>query len=101
MADPKHVDEIQGAIIHEYDGIYEADNELPRWWLAIFYLTTIFAIGYWFYYEEFRAGPSAAEEYAAKMAEAAAKSGDNWEDLWTEGNQNNSLASNKVSSSVE
>ncbi|MCB0317974.1 MAG: c-type cytochrome [Bdellovibrionales bacterium] len=31
---------------HNYDGIQEYDNDLPRWWLNIFWLTTIFAICY-------------------------------------------------------
>jgi cytochrome c oxidase cbb3-type subunit 3 len=32
---------------HEWDGIRELDNPLPRWWLIIFYASIIFAIGYW------------------------------------------------------
>lgn len=31
---------------HEYDGIQEYDNDLPRWWVNIFWLTTIFGIVY-------------------------------------------------------
>jgi cytochrome c oxidase cbb3-type subunit III len=31
---------------HEYDGIEEYDNPLPRWWFYMFILTFIFAIGY-------------------------------------------------------
>ena len=31
---------------HEWDGITEYDNPLPKWWLYVFYATIIFAIGY-------------------------------------------------------
>ena len=32
---------------HEWDGIKELDNPLPRWWLWIFYGCIAFSIGYW------------------------------------------------------
>ncbi len=31
---------------HEYDGIEEYDNPLPRWWFWMFILTFIFSVGY-------------------------------------------------------
>ncbi|MDE4174433.1 cytochrome-c oxidase, cbb3-type subunit III [Phaeobacter sp. PT47_59] len=31
---------------HEWDGIEEFDNPMPRWWLWTFYLTIIWGIGY-------------------------------------------------------
>jgi len=35
---------------HEWDGIRELDNPLPRWWLWTFYATIIWSIGYWVLY---------------------------------------------------
>ena len=35
---------------HEWDGIRELNNPLPRWWLWTFYLTIIWSIGYWIVY---------------------------------------------------
>ena len=44
----KHVDEVSGVATtgHEWDGIRELDNPMPRWWLWTFYATIIWAIGY-------------------------------------------------------
>ena len=30
---------------HEWDGIKEFDNPLPRWWLYIFYASVVWSIG--------------------------------------------------------
>ena len=35
---------------HEWDGIRELNNPAPRWWLWVFYVTIIWAIGYWVFY---------------------------------------------------
>ena len=32
---------------HEWDGIKELNNPLPRWWIWSFYATIVWAIGYW------------------------------------------------------
>ncbi|MCB1383363.1 MAG: cytochrome-c oxidase, cbb3-type subunit III [Notoacmeibacter sp.] len=44
----KHIDEVSGVETtgHEWDGIRELNNPLPRWWLWTFYICIIWAIGY-------------------------------------------------------
>ncbi len=32
---------------HEWDGVKELNNPMPRWWLIIFYVSVIWSIGYW------------------------------------------------------
>jgi len=54
MADAhkKEVDHISGVETtgHEWDGLKELNNPLPKWWLYIFYATIVWAIGYWVVY---------------------------------------------------
>lgn len=59
-------------IIHEYDGILEADNELPRWWLWTLYLAIGFSALYWLGAEEFEVMLSPSARYAEEQAVAAA-----------------------------
>ncbi len=49
MAGDKHIDDHSGIDTtgHEWDGIRELNNPLPRWWLWSFYASIIWAIGYW------------------------------------------------------
>jgi len=50
MSDPKHeVDSVSGVATtgHEWDGIKELDNPLPRWWQIIFYACIAFSVVYW------------------------------------------------------
>jgi cytochrome c oxidase cbb3-type subunit 3 len=35
---------------HDWDGIEEFNNPLPRWWVWVFYATIVWAIGYWVVY---------------------------------------------------
>lgn len=44
----KHIDEATGVSTtgHEWDGIKELNNPLPRWWVWTFYMTIIWAIAY-------------------------------------------------------
>jgi cytochrome c oxidase cbb3-type subunit 3 len=51
MAD-RHIDEISGVETtgHEWDGIRELNNPLPRWWLWTFYACIVWALGYTVFY---------------------------------------------------
>jgi cytochrome c oxidase cbb3-type subunit 3 len=44
----KHIDEVSGVETtgHEWDGIKELNNPLPRWWVWTFYATIVWAVGY-------------------------------------------------------
>lgn len=55
---------------HPHDGIYELDNSLPPWWVALFYITIAFAIVYVGYYHVWSAGPLQAEQYKMEVEEA-------------------------------
>ncbi|UAL09169.1 cytochrome-c oxidase, cbb3-type subunit III [Caulobacter segnis] len=49
MAHEKDTDEVTGVDTtgHEWDGIKELDNPLPRWWLWVWYASIAWSIGYW------------------------------------------------------
>lgn len=53
---------------HDYDGIRELDNKLPRWWVWLFNLSILFAVLYLIYYHLLDAGPLMAAQYQAEMA---------------------------------
>jgi cytochrome c oxidase cbb3-type subunit 3 len=55
---------------HEYDGIRELDNNLPPWWVWMFYATIAFAFVYLIYYEVLPYGLTQEEEYLAEVQEA-------------------------------
>lgn len=44
----KHIDELSGVETtgHEWDGIRELNNPMPRWWLWTFYATIVWALAY-------------------------------------------------------
>lgn len=54
MADTheKEIDEISGVETtgHEWDGLKELNNPLPKWWLYLFYVTIVWAVIYWVLY---------------------------------------------------
>ncbi len=53
----------------EYDGIQEFDNPLPDWWVGLFWVTIVWAIGYAAHYH-FIGNRSQERELAAEMAAA-------------------------------
>jgi cytochrome c oxidase cbb3-type subunit 3 len=58
---------------HEYDGIKEYDNPMPRWWLATFWVTILFSVIYLLNVPGIGVGKGRIAEYEATMAAAAAE----------------------------
>ena len=56
---------------HNYDGIQELDNNLPRWWVWLFYITIIYAAIYLVYFHVTRTGNLSAAEYYQEMKAGA------------------------------
>lgn len=53
MADhKKEIDKVTGVETtgHEWDGLKELNNPMPRWWLWTFFVSCIWAFGYWVVY---------------------------------------------------
>ena len=52
MTDHGDIDSVSGTATtgHQWDGIKELNTPLPKWWLYTFYLTIIWAVGYWVVY---------------------------------------------------
>ncbi len=55
---------------HEYDGIREYDNPLPRWWVWIFAGSFWFSVAYFFHYHISPNGQSVLAAYEADVREA-------------------------------
>jgi cytochrome c oxidase cbb3-type subunit III len=53
---------------HEADGIKELDNNLPRWWVWLFYLTIAYAAFYMAYFHVLKAGDLQIAEYEKERA---------------------------------
>ncbi|WP_333780708.1 cbb3-type cytochrome c oxidase N-terminal domain-containing protein [Tenacibaculum retecalamus] len=68
--DSKAIEEEQEIILdHNYDGIKELDNNLPPWWVYMFYGTIIFAVVYLVRFEVLD-GYTQEMEYAESVAVA-------------------------------
>lgn len=65
-ADEKHL-----LLEHDYDGLRELNNPLPRWWNVIFYVSVAFGVCYLAYYQ-FMGGPSLKDEFKKDYAQVVA-----------------------------
>jgi cytochrome c oxidase cbb3-type subunit 3 len=54
-------------IEHEYDGIQEFDNPMPRWWVTSFWATIIFSVLYLLNIGPFGSGAGRIAQYEADM----------------------------------
>ncbi len=57
---------------HEYDGIQEYDNPLPRWWVWIFWGSTVWAAVYYVVYHVTGSVPGVIASYDAEVKAAGA-----------------------------
>jgi cytochrome c oxidase cbb3-type subunit 3 len=60
-------------IDHNYDGIQEYDNPLPRWWVYLFYATIVFAVLYYVNVPGVGVGRGRIADYEADMAAAKSR----------------------------
>jgi len=70
LTDAKEIEHEEDILLnHDYDGIQELDNELPPWWVWLFYITIFFTFAYFirFYVMD---GPDQKKEYEIEMAKA-------------------------------
>jgi cytochrome c oxidase cbb3-type subunit 3 len=58
-------------IEHAYDGIHEYDKPLPGWWRAMFWLTIMFAAGYWTWFHVAGWGRTPEDTYQAELGRYA------------------------------
>ena len=58
---------------HEYDGIQELDNNLPPWWVWMFYATIVFAIVYLLNYHILKTGDLQYQAYDKEIKQADAQ----------------------------
>ncbi len=57
---------------HEADGIQELDNNLPTWWVWLFYLCILFGVGYMTFYHVLGKGRLQIEAYQEEFARGEA-----------------------------
>jgi len=73
---PKAADAAKGdedmLMDHEYDGIQEYDNPLPRWWVWIFWGSVVWSAGYYVVYHVTQSAPGVLATYEADVKAAGA-----------------------------
>jgi cytochrome c oxidase cbb3-type subunit 3 len=72
MADKNQFDHEEKLLDHEYDGIQEYDNPMPRWWVNIFWATIAFSILYVINIGPMGSGRGRIAQYEEEMARARA-----------------------------
>lgn len=60
-------------LTHEYDGILEYDNPMPKWWVWTFWGTFFFSVGYFIHYHITGNGESVAVAYETELSVAREK----------------------------
>ena len=60
-------EEYEKLLDHDYDGIKELDNDLPTWWLWLFYVTIGWAVIYILYFHVFSIGYLQEDEYLQEV----------------------------------
>lgn len=63
-------DDDKNLMDHEYDGIQEFDNPLPRWWVWIFWGSFFFAVGYFIHYHVTGTGQDRIAAYEEEVKNA-------------------------------
>ncbi len=70
LLDQKPIEQEDEIILtHDYDGIKELDNNLPPWWIGLFYVTIVIGVIYMLRFHVFGADLQAAE-YEKEVTEA-------------------------------
>jgi cytochrome c oxidase cbb3-type subunit 3 len=57
---------------YDFDGIRELDNDPPRWFMYLFYITVFFSVIYIFHFHIFKQGAFQDQEYTEEVAAAQA-----------------------------
>jgi cytochrome c oxidase cbb3-type subunit III len=56
---------------HSYDGIHEYDNPMPSWWITTFWVSIVFAAGYWVWFHVTGWGVTPDAHYQAELTKYA------------------------------